>query len=76
MSPSPGPTCRTTHRCVVLEVGFGQLVALHPGPVLVVAATESTAGRLRDVATVVDPVHAGIDRLVQWLRGAQTTDSM
>jgi hypothetical protein len=49
---------------------FGQLVARHPGPVLVVAAAESTAGRLRDVATVVDPVHSGIDRLVNWLRGA------
>lgn len=66
---------RQEHAPLVIASGdgdFGQLVAQHPGPVLVVAAAESTAGRLRDLATVVDPVHAGIDRLVNWLRGATT----
>jgi len=66
---------RQDHEPLVIASGdgdFRQLVALHPGPVLVVAAAESTAGRLRDVATVVDPVHAESDRIVNWLRGATT----
>ena len=43
---------------------FGHLATGHTGPVLVVS--ERPASRLRDVATVVDPVLEGTDALRHW----------
>lgn len=57
---------------LVLASGDGDFVHLvrgHEGPVLVVAAERSTSGRMRDHATVVDPVHEGTARIVDWLNG-------
>jgi hypothetical protein len=44
---------------------FGLLAARHDGPVLVVS--EAASARLRDTATVVDPVQDGIQPLRHWL---------
>jgi len=58
--PTPGP--------LVIASGDGDFALLatrHPGPVLVVS--EAAAGRLRDVATIVDPVHDGVEAITRWL---------
>jgi hypothetical protein len=44
---------------------FALLAARHDGPVLVVS--EAASARLRDTATVVDPVQDGIGPLRRWL---------
>ncbi len=44
---------------------FGLLAARHPGPVLVVSGAPS--GRLRQVATVVDPAQDGTEPIRAWL---------
>jgi len=44
---------------------FGLLAARHDGPVLVVS--EAASARLRDSATVVDPVQDGVRPLREWL---------
>jgi hypothetical protein len=44
---------------------FAQLAATHAGPVLVVS--DRPARRLRQVATVVDPVTQGVEALRRWL---------
>jgi hypothetical protein len=44
---------------------FALLAGRHAGPVLVVS--EAASSRLRDVATVVDPVVDGLDPLRHWL---------
>jgi hypothetical protein len=44
---------------------FALLAARHAGPVLVVS--EAASARLRDSATVVDPVQDGVVPLRQWL---------
>jgi len=57
---------------LILASGDGDFVHLvrgHEGPVLVVAAERSTSGRMRDHATVVDPVHEGTARIVDWING-------
>lgn len=57
-------------RPLVLVSGDGDFALLaqrHVGPVLVVGTTGSTSGRLRPSATVVDPVHDGLERLRAWL---------
>lgn len=46
---------------------FVQLASRHAGPVLVVSNQAGSAGRLRDVATVVDPAADGPDPLRNWL---------
>ncbi len=46
---------------------FGLLAQQHAGPVLVVS--DAASGRLRDAATVIDPVHDGIAPLRRWLDG-------
>lgn len=43
---------------------FALLAQQHEGPVLVVS--EAASSRLRRVATVIDPVHDGLDRLRSW----------
>lgn len=43
---------------------FALLAQQHEGPVLVVS--EAASARLRRVATVIDPVHDGVDRLRAW----------
>jgi len=61
--PAPGP--------LVIASGdgdFGLLAVRHPGPVLVVS--EAAAGRLRDAATVIDPVHDGTEAIRGWLAAA------
>lgn len=53
---------------LVLVTGDGDFALLaqqHRGPVLVVS--EAASERLRRVATVIDPVHDGMDRLRGWL---------
>ena len=65
--PEPGP--------LVLASGdsdFVTLVVRHPGPVLVVS--EAAAGRFRDVATVVDPLHDGVAAVRLWLRAVAADD--
>jgi hypothetical protein len=49
---------------------FALLAARHPGPVLVVGVSGATSARLREHATVVDPVHDGVERLRSWLGSA------
>jgi hypothetical protein len=44
---------------------FALLAQQHRGPVLVVS--EAASERLRRVATVIDPVHDGVDRLTAWI---------
>ena len=44
---------------------FALLAARHHGPVLVVS--EAASARLRDTATVIDPVHDGVAPLRRWL---------
>jgi hypothetical protein len=44
---------------------FALLAARHDGPVLVVS--EAASARLRDTATVIDPVHDGMAPLRRWL---------
>jgi hypothetical protein len=44
---------------------FALLAERHPGPVLVVS--EAASYRLREVATVIDPVVDGVERLRGWL---------
>jgi hypothetical protein len=59
--PEPGP--------LVLASGdsdFLTLVLRHPGPVLVVS--EAAAGKFREVATVLDPLHDGVAAVRSWLR--------
>ena len=51
---------------------FGLLATRHPGPVLVVS--EAAAGRLRDVATVIDPVHDGAAAIRNWLTAVTPSD--
>jgi hypothetical protein len=48
---------------------FVQLATRHPGPVLVVSNAAGSAGRLREVATVVDPANDGPDSLRNWFNG-------
>jgi hypothetical protein len=45
---------------------FALLAARHPGSVLVVSGAPS--GRLRDIASVVDPATDGVDPIADWLR--------
>jgi hypothetical protein len=45
---------------------FGLLAARHAGPVLVLSGAPS--GRLRAVATVVDPAVDGLEPIIAWLR--------
>jgi hypothetical protein len=57
-------------RPLVLVSGDGDFALLaerHAGPVLVVGPAGSTSSRLRPSATVVDPVHDGLERLAAWL---------
>jgi hypothetical protein len=49
---------------------FALLAARHDGPVLVVS--EAASARLRDSATVVDPVHDGVAPLRRWLDAVRT----
>lgn len=51
---------------------FGLLATRHPGPVLVVS--EAPASRLRDVATVIDPVHDGDAAIRNWLTAVGPTE--
>ncbi len=44
---------------------FALLAGRHPGPVLVVSGAAS--GRLRDVATVIDPATEGVAPILAWL---------
>jgi hypothetical protein len=63
--PEPGP--------LVIASGdgdFGLLATRHPGPVLVVS--EAASGRLRDVATVIDPATEGSGGIVEWLRAVSS----
>jgi hypothetical protein len=46
---------------------FALLAERHAGPVLVVGTSGATSSRLRASATVVDPVHDGLERLLAWL---------
>jgi hypothetical protein len=48
---------------------FVQLVIRHAGPVLIVSNAAGSAGRLRDVATVVDPANDGPEPLRHWFAG-------
>jgi hypothetical protein len=48
---------------------FVQLAWRHPGPVLVVSNAAGSAGRLRSVATVVDPANDGPEPLRHWFAG-------
>jgi hypothetical protein len=59
-TPDPGPLLLASG-----DSDFVTLAVRHPGPVLVVS--EAAAGRFRDVATVVDPVHDGIAAVRSWL---------
>lgn len=43
---------------------FGAIAAGHPGPVLVVS--DRPASMLRRAATVIDPIHDGMDALRHW----------
>jgi hypothetical protein len=59
---------------LVLATGdgdFAQLGRRHAGHVLVVS--DAPSGHLREVGTVLDPVHDGPDALRAWLRGARDT---
>lgn len=51
---------------------FALLAQQHQGPVLVVS--EAASERLRRVATVIDPVHDGTDRLRSWLQAVAAED--
>ncbi len=44
---------------------FALLAARHPGPVLVVS--DAASGRLREAATVVDPVRDGTAGILDWV---------
>lgn len=52
---------------------FALLAQQHHGPVLVVS--EAASERLRRVATVIDPVHDGLDRLRSWFAAVLTDPS-
>lgn len=43
---------------------FGAIAAGHPGPVLVIS--DRPASMLRRAATVIDPIHDGLDALRDW----------
>ena len=61
---------------LVLASGDSDFVTLavrHPGPVLVVS--EAAAGRFRDVATVLDPLHDGISAVREWLTATLDPDA-
>jgi hypothetical protein len=47
------------------DADFALLAARHPGPVLVIS--EAAAGRFREIATVIDPVHDGAQAISRWL---------
>ncbi|MEO6714809.1 MAG: hypothetical protein ABIM89_15475 [Mycobacteriales bacterium] len=51
---------------------FALLAQQHRGPVLVVS--EAASERLREVATVIDPVHDGTQRLRSWLVAVGSVD--
>lgn len=55
------------HAPLVLASGdgdFGAIAAGHPGPVLVIS--DRPASMLRRAATVIDPIHDGLDALRDW----------